>query len=374
MNQKRKKKRRKSVYDICKEKVVIVILIIYFFYTVFSIIDISKEHSGVITDRPNALLRSVWLDSTPFYQEFRADKMTGVRIWLSNPYNISEGVISVKIGDAVSKDALYSEEILVTDISDSVLKEGIDIIPTNFKFVDDKDYYIELDALSCPDNTIKTYLGAKSSATVFHAGDERDFSGKMLCMALIQNVLPFSFIVWILATILIAIMVTFTFSSKASYHFDWSIFSFSYVDFVIIPILIIIGLFGTGVLSADDIGTKSILLGKEELSEGYVLHEHSSFTQQFKVKGNNLKKIHIFLDNNFENNGTFVVSIQKGQDEIIQSVQSVELDIDESYSYVWDVSNLGLEKGETYDLFIYTGFIEDDEEEPVIKRIECVYQ
>ncbi len=123
----------------------------------------------------------------------------------------------------------------------------------------------------------------------------------------------------------------------------------------------------------DKITTKSVDIKDEVLSDGYELAEHSSYNQQFTVKRKDLKEIHISLENFFENVGTFVISIQKGRDEIVQSVQSIELDkIDGSY-YIWDVSELGLEKGETYDLFIYTGFIGEDEENPIIKRIEYIY-
>ena len=68
-----------------------------------------------------------------------------------------------------------------------------------------------------------------------------------------------------------------------------------------------------------------------------------------------------------------MISIQKGQNEVIQSVQSIELDKVDGAYYIWEVSELGLKKGETYDLYIYTGFIGEDEENPVIKRIEFIY-
>ncbi|MBE5837179.1 hypothetical protein [Butyrivibrio sp.] len=142
---------------------------------------------------------------------------------------------------------------------------------------------------------------------------------------------------------------------------------------LIIPVLLLIWLFGAGVLSVDKFTTKTENLHDESLASGYELAEHSGYSQQFTVKRKDLKEIHVSLENFFENVGTFVLSIQKGQDEIVQSVQSVEFDKIDGLYYIWDVSGLGLEKGDTYDLYIYTGFIGEDEENPVIKRIEYIY-
>ena len=370
----RVRRRRKSKINIWLDRIVVAIVILYFVFTAFVFKDMTIQHYDVITHMPSMRLSSAWLDSVPYHQQFKANKIVGIRLYLSNPYNVSEGVVSVKIGNQQTGKAIYETEILVTDISDSVLEDYIDIIPEDITFEDDVVYYVELDALSCADKTIKAYLGAMSTYGISHAGDDGDLTNKMLCFEVIQKTIPFSFIVWIFITSLVVMMLVFVFSKNKNEE--------NYIDVqlptslesrLIIPVLILIGLLGTGVLSADRFTTKTVNIEDEALEGGYELEEHSSYSQQFTVKRKDLKEIHVSLENFFENVGTFVISIQKGQDEIVQSVQSIDLDkIDGSY-YIWDVSGLGLEKGDTYDLYIYTGFIGEDEENPVIKRIEYIY-
>lgn len=371
---KRKRRRKRNLRNIWLNRIVVSVMVIYFIFTFLVFRNMTELHYDVLTEKPIMRLSSVWLDSVPYHQQFKADKIVGIRLYLSNPYNVSEGVVSVRIGNQQTGKTIYESEILVTDISDSVLEDYIDIIPEDITFEDDIVYYVELDALSCADKTIKTYLGAMSTYGVSHAGDESNLTNKMLCFEVIQKTIPFSFIVWIFITSLVVMMLVFVFSKNKNEE--------NYIDVqlptsleskLIIPVLILIGFFGTGVLSADKFTTKTVNIEDEALEGGYELAEHSSYSQQFTVKRKDLKEIHVSLENFFENVGTFVISIQKGQDEIIQSVQSIDLDkIDGSY-YIWDVSGLGLEKGDTYDLYIYTGFIGEDEENPVIKRIEYIY-
>ena len=75
----------------------------------------------------------------------------------------------------------------------------------------------------------------------------------------------------------------------------------------------------------------------------------------------------------FDNTATFVLSVQKGQDEVVGTIQSNEMDYVDGSFYSWDISDLDFEIGEEYDLYIFTGFIGEDEEKPVIKRIEYLY-
>ena len=371
---KRKRRRKRNLRNIWLNRIVVSVMVIYFIFTFLIFRNMTELHYDVLTEKPIMRLSSVWLDAVPYHQQFKADKIVGIRLYLSNPYNVSEGVVSVKIGNQQTGKAIYESEILVTDISDSVLEDYIDIIPEDITFEDNVEYYVELDAISCADKTIKTYLGDMSTYGVSHAGDESDLTNKMLCFEVIQKTMPFSFIVWIFITSLVVMMLVFVFSKNRHEENYRNIqLPTSLESKLIIPVLILIGLFGTGVLSADKFTTKTVNIEDEALEGGYELAEHSSYSQQFTVKRKDLKEIHVSLENFFENVGTFVISIQKGQDEIIQSVQSIDLDkIDVSY-YIWDVSGLGLEKGDTYDLYIYTGFIGEDEENPVIKRIEYIY-
>lgn len=375
MNVRRKKaKLKKSIFHIWMNRAIVAIVTIYMFFSAFVFGNVARGHFGVVKDIPSLRLSSVWLDSVPYHQPFKASKTVGVRIYLSNPYNVSEGVVSVSIGNEQTGKELYSSEVLVTEISDSVLEDYIEIIPEDMAFEDNVIYYVELDAMSCADKTIKTYLGAIDTYGVSHTGDTSDLTNKMLCIGVVQKIIPFLFIVWIFVTCLVVMMLVFVFSkNKHEENYRDIQLPTSLESKLIIPVLILIGLFGTGVLSADKFTTKTVNIEDEALEGGYELEEHSSYSQQFTVKRNDLKEIHVSLENFFENVGTFVISIQKGQDEIVQSVQNIELDKIDGSCYIWDVSGLGLEKGDTYDLYIYTGFIGEDEENPVIKRIEYIY-
>lgn len=370
----RKRRKKKTGIRRWENTIIVTIMVVYMVFSGFVFSYMAKENTGVLDDIPKMRISSVWLDSAPYHQPFKANKTVGIRIYLSNPCNASEGVVSVKIGNEQTGKALYTSEILVTEISDSRLEDYIEIIPENMVFEDGTIYYVELDAISCADKTIKTYLGAMDTYGVSHAGDTSDLTNKMLCIGVIQKIIPFLFIVWIFVTCLIVMMLIFVFSGKRgnAEHNDIS-FPTSLESKLVIPIIILIGLFGTGVLSVDKLITKTVDSNDEALIGGYELEEHSSYNQEFTVKRNDLKEIHISLENYFENVGIFVISIQKGQDEIIKSVQNIEIDkVDGSY-YSWDVSSLGLNKGETYDLYIYTGFIGEDEENPVLERIEYIY-
>lgn len=374
-NKKRRLRRtKKNRVKIWIDRLIVLTMIVYFAFSFWVFYDMTHMNYDVLSEMSNSRLSSVWLDSVPYHQPFKADKVVGVRLYLSNPYNVSEGVISVKIGNEETGKVLYTKEILATEITDSVLQDYIDVVPEDMSFDDDLVYYIELDALSCADKTIKTYIGAMNDYVVSHKDDTSDFTNKMLYFEIIQETMPFSFVVWIFITCLIVLMLVYVFSSKEkSRGFENAEIPTSLESKVIIPVLILIWLFGTGMLSADKIVSKTIDLKDEVLADGYELEEHSSYSQEFTVKKNNLNEIHVSLENFFENVGTFVISIQKGQNEVIQSVQSIELDKVDGAYYIWEVSELGLKKGETYDLYIYTGFIGEDEENPVIKRIEFIY-
>ena len=370
----RKRRKKKTGIRRWENTIIVTIMVVYMVFSGFVFSYMAKENTGVLDDIPKTRISSVWLDSVPYHQPFQANKTVGIRIYLSNPYNASEGVVSVKIGNEQTGKVLYTSEILVTEISDSRLEDYIEIIPEDVAFEDSTIYYVELDAISCADKTIKTYLGAMDTYGVSHAGDTSDLTNKMLCIGVIQKIIPFLFIVWIFVTCIIVMMLILVFSDKRdnAEHNDIR-FPTSLESKIVIPIIILIGLFGTGVLSVDKLITKTVDSNDEALIGGYELEEHSSYNQEFTVKRNDLKEIHISLENFFENVGTFVISIQKGQDEIIKSVQNIEIDkVDGSY-YSWDVSSLGLNKGETYDLYIYTGFIGEDEENPVLERIEYIY-
>ena len=189
----RKRRKKKTGIRRWENTIIVTIMVVYMVFSGFVFSYMAKENTGVLDDIPKTRISSVWLDSVPYHQPFQANKTVGIRIYLSNPYNASEGVVSVKIGNEQTGKVLYTSEILVTEISDSRLEDYIEIIPEDVAFEDSTIYYVELDAISCADKTIKTYLGAMDTYGVSHAGDTSDLTNKMLCIGVIQKIIQFLF-------------------------------------------------------------------------------------------------------------------------------------------------------------------------------------
>ena len=372
----RKIKRRSKRKGINVNAIIIcAIIVIYEVFTFYSLWNVLQPHYGIFDDRTNERITSVWLDDVSLHQTFKKDGVAGLRIWLTNPDNTTEGVVSVRIGEESSGNVLYSQEILATDISDSVLDDYVEIIPEDIKFDNETEYYIEIDGLSCKSKTIKTYVGvSKGGYDVIHLPDDSALSNKMLCMAFIQKTIPALFINWIFVTILIVLAIVSLLTKRPEKDTDENYeLPVSLESKVLIPFLVIACVLGAGFMSFDKISTKTYNYEDEDLEEGYVLQEHSSYSQKFTVEKDNFKEIHIAMSHFFDNTATFVVSVQKGQDEVIGTIQSNEMDYVDGSFYSWDISDLDFEIGEEYDLYIFTGFIGEDEEKPVIKRIEYLY-
>ncbi len=375
-NRRYKKRRKKSVKTLCFEILIIALLVIYDVFSIYSIWNVLQPHSGVFVAKPSQRISSVWLDDNPFHQPFKKDGMLGVRIWLTNPENVTEGVVAVRIGEEDTGRVLYSQDILVTDIPDSILTDYIDILPEDVVFDDNTVYYIEIDALSCSEKTIKTYVGlTEEEYFVSHPGDETNFANKMLCITYIQKTIPLIFVFWIFITILIILIFASVLSSDKKKkeiikHFELPKFNES---MILIPVLIIIVVAGSGIFKFDSASYNTVDYKDEALSEGYTMDEHAAYSQSFTVEKGGLSEIHVSLSAFFDNTPIFVLSIQKGQDEVIANVQSNEIDYIDGAYYSWDVSDIELEEGEEYDFYIFTGFIDIDEEKPVIKRIEYIY-
>ena len=370
-----KKRRKKSKKIKWLEKLMISALFAYYAYSVFAFYDMTRDHYDVLDDRTKTNISSVWLDDVPFHQPFSGEKFVGMRLYLTNPDNVSDGVISVNFGNQETGEVLFTYEILVTEISDTAFDDYIEIFPDGVDFDDETVYFVEIDAYACMAKTIKTYLCSADSYRVYHSGDERDFESKMLYLDIVQDTHPFTFILWIFFTSLMIMLVIYTFltidnSEDNCYGFKIPATKESRL---LIPVLITLGIIGTGILSWDKLTTHIVDYKDEALQSGYVLLEHSNYEQDFKVTRNNLREIHVGLDCFFENVGTFVVSIQKDDEEVVASVQNDELEFDGAY-LIWDVGDIGLKKGEEYSLFVYTGFIEDDQECPIIKKIKYVYK
>jgi hypothetical protein len=122
---------------------------------------------------------------------------------------------------------------------------------------------------------------------------------------------------------------------------------------------------------------KGIDSGDPALEEGYLLKEHSSYHQSFTAEKSKLKQINVHLQNYLVNNALFVVSVQQGTENVISTIQSDDMLVTGQYIsayYIMDLSDVELNAGDSYDLYIYTGFIEENQQEPTITKVEYVYE
>ncbi len=351
-----------------------VLLVAYAIFSFVFLKNVTHSYHGVLKAKSSERLSSVWLDDSPFHQVFSGNKLVGIRIYLTNPDEVSEGLVSIRLGLEETGEELYSTDVLATDIPSTALEEYVEIIPEDVKFEDGVKYYVEVDGFSCMPKTVKTFLGATEGDQVYHAGDDSDYGSKALCIDQVQEILPFGFVIWILITVLLVLFVSFSFSKyEQGVHVAKKLrIPTSRESLIVLAVVVIVAGLGTyAVFHVESLG-HVIDLEDKELENGYTLEEHSSYEQEFTVEREDLKEIYVRLYNYFENTATFVVSIQKGTD-VVGTIQDNELEYDGAY-LIWDVSELNLPKGETYNLFVYTGFIEEDQEKPVIKKIVYVYK
>ena len=323
-------------------------------------------------------LSSVYLTQTPFRQVFTAKDFRGFRVYLSNEKGVIEGLVVIEIHDYYTGELLYEYLVSANEIGYNGINSFYDSIAEKGTYDGTDTYYLDMYLLGIEDNKIKTYIGTISRDEfwpVVHEGDENDYSNKMLYFDLIVKGIPYSFVVWLLITAFcVAILIFWFVCGKSELficHERAGIPSSIYGKLIVIPIAIIL----LGALGAFEPKERVVESSSDELEGGYDLPRHSSYVESFTVKYDNLKSINIKLQAKMDNTALFVMAIQKGQEEVIATVQSDEIDDFADYrtEYIWDVSELSLNKGEEFDLFIYTGYINDNEEMPVLKNISYTY-
>lgn len=323
-------------------------------------------------------LSSVYLTQTPFRQVFTAKDFRGFRVYLSNEKGVIEGLVVVEIHDYYTGELLYEYLVSANEIGYNGINSFYDSIAEKGTYDGTDTYYLDMYLLGIEDKKIKTYIGAISRDEfwpVIHEGDEKDYSNKMLYMDLIVKGIPYSFVAWLMITAFLIAALIFWFTWEMSegnlVHERAGIPSSKYGKLIVIPIAIIL----LGVLGAFEPKERVVESDSAELKGGYDLPRHTSYVEKFTVKYDNLKSINVKLQAKMDNTALFVMAIQKGKEEVIATVQSDEIDDFADYrtEYIWDVSELSLNKGEEFDLFIYTGYINDNEEMPVLENISYTY-
>ena len=370
MKRRRSRRRTGGVINL-KLCIGLIATIIYVIFTVVIFVQMTGKSEVVLQDNLSDV-KSVWLSESPLRQTFEAYDLLGVRIWVTNERDIDAGSLVVSVGDEESGEILFEQRVPCSEISNIAFENYLE-----FRFDEDlvkgeKELYIDLSTEDVKEKRLRTYVTKTASS----AADENE-----LYFARIQKSVPAIFVTWIVVSAVLFAAIIVVRGAKergVSARYTNVIYMSGrerIIFAVLLAIIVCVGLFGD--ISRSVPSQNIVNLQADDLEGGYTLNEHSSYHQVFSVDEDGLDKINIHLRSYLTNNALFVVSIQKGTDEVLATVQSDELSVSDktvSAYYIWDISDVELEVGREYDLYIYTGFIEEDEQNPTITGIEYVYE
>ncbi len=361
-----------------KRYINIIILAIYIIFSIATFAQ-AKDDTYNFVEKETLDMEAVWLSGTPLIQTFTCYNFTGVRVWATNENNIDHGYLVVAVGDSDSGEVLFEERIPAHEIPLTVLEEYIEATVDPDLMKGEKHPFISLYTEGIEDKQIKTYLCGESGASVVGEGDGRVYEGKSYYFVVRRSYTSSKITLWVIVTgMLLACAVAF-FNVKPvqlSRRFRLKKRPLK-IRALYAGILIILVFIGMEFKSIQSDPFTSVVLDDPQLEGGYVMHEHSTFHQSFMMKYSQLDHINIYLKANFNNNAMFVASLQRGTDEVFSSVQSNELEKTSNgvtAYYVWDVSDTQLKQVGEYDVYIFTGFIEEGQQGPVISKIEYVYR
>ncbi len=357
----------------------LIVLIPYIIFTIITIIQIVQKNDRLVEGK-NIEAESVWLTGVPFHQVFEATDLTGVQVWATNEFGVTDGSVVVSLGDEESGEALVEERISCADLPAVAFSDCIEL-NLDEKFIKgDRLCCVEIYVDGVDGKKIRTYVSRTMSYDVSIEGDSESFIGKQLCYKTIIKRNPSIARTWIIVTaMLIAAVIVFLEIAKG--HITTSYMRYQersilerIIILAVLTIMVLVGIFGGTVSPAPK--TKSVDIEDSELENGYMLMEHSSYHQTFTAEDSDIKQINVYLSGYLINNALFVVSLQQGQENVIATVQSDSMtvsDYDYTSYYIMDLSDVELNPGEEYDLFIYTGFMDENQQEPVITKIEYIY-
>ncbi len=356
-----------------KKFVIGLAIVIYIIFTISafkSLFLISYTGTGNV---PNDGIATTFLSDIPIYQEFTAVQLDGVRLFLKNENNVSEGIVIANIYEKSSNELCSHFEIPVSDIQGVSKNDYIDCIADSVFFIDKTTYYLELSTRNCPDNSIKTYIGSTLSVTSMNYDNGNDYSGKMLYFCTLTNNIPFNFIIWISITcICFYFVLQYIFgqelicdNKKNGMHITLSPWIVAFV----IAGLVVNGSIDENILYT---GPREISIGIQ--GGGVQMSTWASYYTELEVEGDDLQSINFVLREYPENLGTFVIVISSyDSEDICYSVESNTMEVTEGQWYSWDVSDIELEVGQKYKFAIYTGKIESYQEMPYITDIVVSY-
>lgn len=351
-----------------------VIALAYLIFTIVAFASTAAWHYNAMNDRPSLGLKSVYLSEIPIHQTFTADRLVGTRIWVYANDPVENGSVVVSIGDEETGEVLCRGELPAESIMNSAESKAIDVTSNKELGMIEpaEEYFVEISTQGMGERSVKTLLAIADGEQAYRDGDEEQFEGKKLCFIPLCKSLSDAFVYWIPITgIFLTLMFILVEKPGKDRSADVQIPSGK--NFIIAGALMVITLI-IFVSSAVTIAKVSLVDSKsEDIAEGYTLHEHSSYVEEFTLGKKKLRAIRVYLPDYLENSPLFVVSLQNGQGDVLATKQSNEMELTGQGGYRLDVSDLELEAGQDYYTYVFTGFIEEGEEEPVLKRIEYEY-
>ena len=360
-------------------KIGLAILILYAIFTIICAVRTAMK-TDLVTFCNNVNVESVWLTGIPFHQVFEVKDLVEVRPWISNETDTNSGDVVVTIGDEDSGEILFEQRIQCKDITKNTLEQSSEDESDSVLVKGTRTCYIELYVDGVDGKDIKAYIGNSDDNNVRREGDERSYDGRGLSFTMVHKTIPSAFATWIIVTaMLISLKVlNYDFANKKMPVSYKNPRKRTMPENIILGAILIV-MFFAGVWGKPHIGSqgRTINLEDEELGSGVTLKEHSSYHQTFTAESADISHINIHLRSYLINDALFVASIQKGTEEVIATMQSNEMRIsgaDASSYYIMDIDDVELSKGEEYDLYIYTGYIEDEQQRPTVTGIEYVYE
>lgn len=353
-----------------------VVALIYAIFTIVAFASTLSWHYTAMTERPSMGLKSVFLSEVPLHQTFTADRLAGVRIWVFTDNPVDYGAVVVTIGDEETGTVFVRGEIEGENIKRAAEGKYLDFAMSSEQgMIEEADkYFVELSTSGIAENSFKTLLAIADDEPVQRDGDEELLEGKQLCFVPLCKSISDAFVYWIPATSIFLIVMVLIAAGNTKHNRAGDARIPSGKNLIIAGGLAVAALVSIAIMTTAAVRIEIVDNKSEDLAEGgYTLSEHSFYVEDFVLENKNLRAVRVYLPYYLDNTPLFVVSLQDEEGNVLATAQSNEMELIGKGGYRLDVSGVELEKGKVYDLFIFTGFIEENEEKPVIARIEYEY-
>ncbi|SFP36233.1 hypothetical protein SAMN04487928_101101 [Butyrivibrio proteoclasticus] len=359
-----------------KIKKLLVCIMVTIAVTAIVLIVYSKVNGkvGISLEPASKNAQEMILDSVPFHQVFTLENVKGIGLYLYKKDETQEGKVYISIGDEDTKEVLLEREIPVSEIPDK-LSDPIYIMSESGHIEYCDNYYFEIYTDSTGE--VYTYTAQTSNESIGALTYGEISYNRVIAFEVLSRNVHFGFIVFLLVICCIFSFLIYKVFEASARKVRRRVRSKkgNFAKDVLFLITVITVLLATGIIDENSFYRKLKVVDMDNslFEDGITLGEHSSYQLTFEVEKENLHDIYIEMDNYSDDTAVFVASIQDGHEEVFKSVQSDALNYEDDKHYIWDVSDLDLEEGAEYDLFFFTGYIEEDQLTPIITGVSFGY-